>query len=63
MSINGQNATLSTKPGDETTIVATAAVAAAAAPLEVRYLFGDWPVPTIYGLTGLPAAPFRRKAA
>jgi len=61
-------------PGDPTTVIAYVAAEDSAgltptaaaqqqllktASVEVSYLFGDWPVPTIYGKTGLPAAPFR----
>ena len=55
MTVNGQNASFST------TADGTIAVDGASGAV-VRYLQGDWPVPTIYaagsGMPGLPAAPF-----
>jgi sialate O-acetylesterase len=59
LALDGANATtIAAHPTDPNSLFVSANTPSPTLK-EVRYLFGDWPVPTIYGLTGLPAAPFR----
>lgn len=56
VAIDGVNGTIQSDPSASNAVIVEAPVASAK---EVRYLFGDWPMPTIYGPTGLPAPAFR----
>lgn len=67
LTVNGVNATLTATSGGDVQVTVpsnsvTAWCNAADQTLSVKYLQGDWPVPTIYakgsGIPGLPAAPF-----
>ena len=61
LALDSVNATVAPVPTNPNALLATAARTGPrdGGAKQVSYLFGDWPVPTIFGPTGLPAAPFR----
>ncbi len=61
LSVDGENVTFHVDTQNAS--IVTASVSAKAPPKVIQYLFGDWPVPTIYSLSAskwkFPASPFR----